>query len=84
VIYPRELENQLFVWALLAGGAIFLLRYLVLELIGMIGACVLRLIELYTMIRLKRATRGRGSLRPSIAMDEIRRRSVINSRHEPS
>lgn len=56
--HPRELENQLFAWALFAGGAIFLLRYLALELIGTIGACVLRLIELRKLVRAKRATGG--------------------------
>ena len=55
MIQPRELENQLFAWALLAGGAMFVLRYLALELIGTIGTCVFKLIELRRMFRARRA-----------------------------
>jgi hypothetical protein len=53
--YPRELESQSLAWALFVAGAIFLFRYLALELIAAIGACVFKVIELRKMVREKRA-----------------------------
>ena len=55
MIHPRELEKPLFAWALFAGGAILLGRYLAIELIEAISACVLKLIELCETVRARRS-----------------------------